>query len=90
MLIFLTNETIFGVRGGGGGGDLRIVLGRQKMSTIYFAPTPKLMCTSRLSSSLPNGCRQPFAPAACYPLYRANADIRRALAVGGFWVAAGA
>ena len=27
---FLKNETIFGPRGGGGSGDLRIVLGRKK------------------------------------------------------------
>ena len=40
MLIFWQTRQ-FLVLEGGGGGDLRIVSERQKMSTIYFAPTPK-------------------------------------------------
>ena len=37
---FLVNETNFKVKWRGGGGEFRIVSIRQKMSTIYFAPTP--------------------------------------------------
>ena len=37
---FLTNETIFSDRGGEGAAICELSQGRQKTSTIYFAPTP--------------------------------------------------